>query len=590
MNLGIRAKLWLGFLSITALGVIIGVVGIINLHGMDEADTMLFEEATLPVQYASKIEGLIHRLRANMNTSFIETEPERVEYYRERRAGYYADIKRNSDEYAKHMTSDEERELYTQAVALQNEFEKQDAAVQRLLEARDFEKAKAVLLKEYRAAYDAITAQFDTMVHFNVDYARNINEDNGALALQSTIILIGVLGVSLAAALLLAWFLSGSIMKVVDVIEENAQSVSDGIVQVSGATESLAQGSSEQAASVEEVSASIEELTATIRQNADNASQTEKIATKSAADAREGGEAVTQTVRAMKDISERVLVIQAIATQTNLLSLNAAIEAARAGEHGRGFAVVADEVRTLAKRTQESTAEIQNTIAELQHRVGATVDVIHSSRAHAESSMASAQAAGESLNHIKLAIDTIRDMSTQIATASEEQTSVSEEINRNVTAINALCQDTAGAATDTSRAAMHVTELAERLGDQTGSFSRDQAAVVEINRAKGAHLAWKTRLRAYLDGQGTLTQAEAVDHHHCRLGRWCDGDGRRHYGQNPSFQALETPHRQLHELIKGIVTAKEARDRQKAETLFREIEPLSQAVVERLDELAREIV
>src|SRR5512137_377717 len=120
----------------------------------------------------------------------------------------------------------------------------------------------------------------------------------------------------------------------------------------------MSQGTTEQAASTEEASSSIEEMNATIKQNADNSMQTEKIALKSANDAQESGRAVTDAVAAMKQIAEKIGIIEEIARQTNLLALNAAIEAARAGEHGKGFAVVAAEVRKLAERSQGAAAEI----------------------------------------------------------------------------------------------------------------------------------------------------------------------------------------------------------------------------------------
>ena len=124
-------------------------------------------------------------------------------------------------------------------------------------------------------------------------------------------------------------------------VKSAAENVASGSQQMSSGSGEMSQGASEQASSVEEVSSSMEQMVSNIRQNADNAQQTEKIALKSAGDARDSGRAVSETVGAMKDIAGKISIIEEIARQTNLLALNAAIEAARAGEHGKGFAVVA---------------------------------------------------------------------------------------------------------------------------------------------------------------------------------------------------------------------------------------------------------
>jgi methyl-accepting chemotaxis protein len=233
-------------------------------------------------------------------------------------------------------------------------------------------------------------------------------------------------------------------------VKHSADNMASGSEQVSSSSQVLSQGASEQAASAEEISSSMEEMTATIKQNADNASQTEKIAIKAAEDAREGGKTVIETVKAMKEIAGKIAIIEEIARQTNLLALNAAIEAARAGEHGRGFAVVASEVRKLAERSQKAAGEIS------------TLSI---------SSVKVAEDAGNMISHIVPSIQKTAELVQEISVSSSEQNNGAEQINKAVNQLDQVIQENAGSSEELSSTAEEMSVTAEGMAGNAVEFS-----------------------------------------------------------------------------------------------------------------------
>ncbi|WP_148714782.1 methyl-accepting chemotaxis protein [Chitinolyticbacter meiyuanensis] len=242
-----------------------------------------------------------------------------------------------------------------------------------------------------------------------------------------------------------------------------ASAIASASEEVSASAQSLSQNASEQAANVEETSASVEEISATVAQNAENARVTDGMATSSAGDATDGGEAVKQTVAAMRQIASKIGIVDDIAYQTNLLALNAAIEAARAGEHGKGFAVVAAEVRKLAERSQVAAQEIGEVAA---------------------SSVTLAERAGSLLDQMVPSIRKTADLVQEIASASHEQTSGLDQINASVSQLAQTTQMNASASEELSSTAEEMSAQAIQLQEMIQFFQIDRGERVAASRKK----------------------------------------------------------------------------------------------------------
>lgn len=228
-----------------------------------------------------------------------------------------------------------------------------------------------------------------------------------------------------------------------------SENVASGSQALAASSQEMSQGATEQSASAEEASSSIEQMTANIRQNTDNAMQTEKIAVQSAEEAEQGGKAVADTVTAMKEIADKIVIIEEIARQTNLLALNAAIEAARAGEHGKGFAVVAAEVRKLAERSQSAAGEINSLSV---------------------SSVEVAELAGKMLDNIVPNIQKTSELVQEIAAASREQDAGAEQINHSIQQLDRVIQQNAAATEEMASTSEELTSQSDQLREMMGFF------------------------------------------------------------------------------------------------------------------------
>ncbi|WP_243039327.1 methyl-accepting chemotaxis protein [Dyella sedimenti] len=256
---------------------------------------------------------------------------------------------------------------------------------------------------------------------------------------------------------------------IVGEVRHGAGSVSSAAQQIARGNDDLSQRTQEQASSLEETASSMEEMTSTVKQNAENASHANQLATATRRQAEHGGEVASQASAAMREIndssrkiSDIVSLIDEIAFQTNLLALNAAVEAARAGEQGRGFAVVATEVRNLAQRSAGAAKEIKGLINDSAEKVKVGSSLVDQS--------------GKALAEIVDSVKKVTDIVAEIAAASQEQSAGIDQVNHAVLQMDEMTQQNAALVEEAAAAARAMHEQAGELARQVSFFQLGQAS------------------------------------------------------------------------------------------------------------------
>ncbi len=500
MRFTIKAKLASAFGAIIILSAVAGGIAYLKLSDMiGNADSMALRAKRM--EKAAEIEKeILIQLRAEKN-AVLGPEQEVEQYAAEAVHSRETSLKTKDEVYA--LASEEGKRLldgfaaaYSRMIAFQDETFK--------FARTDKPKATERTMNESRKLVaDALDAMSTYVKNTKTQMAEQVVQAN-AEGHQAQLILLTIVGVSLAIAIAAALWISLSISRALgravdlasgvargdlsktipsasndeigdlvrslngmverlrQVVSEAltaAQNVSAGSQELSASAEQLSQGATEQASSAEEASSSMEEMAANVKQNADNASQTEKIATQSAKDAEASGSAVGRAVQAMQTIAEKISIVQEIARQTDLLALNAAVEAARAGEHGKGFAVVASEVRKLAERSQASAAEIGTLSSD---------------------SVKVAQDAGQMLAKLVPDIKKTAELVQEITAACREQDVGSAQINQAIQQLDKVGQQNASASEQVSSTSEELASQAEQL-QATISFFRIDNLMAELS-------------------------------------------------------------------------------------------------------------
>ncbi|NTT76581.1 methyl-accepting chemotaxis protein [Pseudomonas aeruginosa] len=527
-SMPIATRAALSFALITALLVITGIFSLNRMGSLNEASSDISDNWLPSVRESAELNVLLAELRQVQLAHVLAADDSSKRFLESRMTEIGKELTDREGAYQRLISGADERSIYERYLATRQTLLQSQQTLVQMSRSKPLEETRqyteSTLLDQYRATQQ----QLQALIDFNVKGASQASHTADEVYDSAFAAVIGVLLVAGLATVVLAWLFTRSITQPIGEALRVAEVIASGdltsridtsgrdepaklLVALQGMQAQLRQtiqqiGSSatQLASAAEELSAVTEQgnrsltqqndeiqMTAAVEEVARNASSTSDASSASEQSAQNGRQRVLETVQAIRlmseevdntsalvgglaekaqDLSKVLDVIRGIAEQTNLLALNAAIEAARAGEQGRGFAVVADEVRALAHRTQESTREIEQMIANIQEGTGAAVGAMDSSSVRARNMLEIAEAAGLALNEIAERVGQINERTLVIASASEQQAQVAREVDRNLVNIRDISLQTSAGSNQTAAASQELSQLAIDLNNMVTRF------------------------------------------------------------------------------------------------------------------------
>lgn len=500
----LRDKLISAFSSILFFTTILGVFSIYQLNTVNLKSTEIAENWMPSIKSILYLNMLTSDYRLTEFEHVLSSNDIEMKSADDKGINVLKNISETRDKYEKLISSDQEQRLYKHFSELWDEYEIYHNELIEISKTNRYEDAMSHLRKS-QGKFDEFSKILMELTDMNSESGEKASREGDRQYSFSRNFLIITLLIVIAAGIMLAFFITGNItrqlgmdpsevIKVVEkigkgqifiefevkktnenensiyrIMEQMAKKLQDVVInirdisgnvanaskQLNKALKYLNEGTNEQAASTEEISASMEQLVSTVQQNSDNASESDRIIKKVLKDALKGGESVQKTAEAMRNISKNISIIDEIARNTDLLALNAAVEAARAGEHGRGFTVVASEIRKLAVNSRKSAASIMAT---------------------AQESVKIAEESGAIIAAIIPDIQKTADLFQNIASASEEQASGAEEVNRAIILLDKTIQNTIVSSNEMSNMANGLSEEAQKLQKTIAFFKSEESS------------------------------------------------------------------------------------------------------------------